>query len=141
MVLGGCGSTVPTRAQVVKRADAICFATQQSIRAVAAPAGGVSLADLPAATGYLGREARLLEHQASRLAALPRPPARRATLDAFVAAASRSAADYRHLADAARRGDRLAAGRALGDLAQVPVTRLAAAYGLAQCTGTASTAS
>ena len=126
---------------MIKRADAICFSTQQSIRAVAAPAGGVSLTDLPAASAYLGREARLLEHQASQLADLPRPPARRATLDAFVAAASRSATDYRELAAAARRGDRLAAGRALSDLADAPVTRLATAYGLAQCTGTASTAS
>jgi hypothetical protein len=126
---------------VIRRADAICFATQQSLRTVPAPAGGVSLSDLPAAAGYLGSEARLVRKQASQLRALPRPAARRAALDAFIAAASRSAADQARLAAAAKRGDRSAAGRALGDLADVPVSRLATAYGLTQCTGSASTAS
>lgn len=141
VAIAGCGGSSATRAQVIKRADAICFATQQSLRTVPAPAGGVSLRNLPAAAGYLGREARLVRRQASQLRALPRPAARRATLDAFIAAASKSAADETRLAAAATRGDQSAAGQALSDLADVPVSRLATAYGLTQCTGSASTAS
>jgi hypothetical protein len=138
-LVGGCGSHTATRQDVIARANAICFNAQQAARSVASPAGAAPDAKMLAA--YFNKLEPIVAIEARQLAALPRPTQRQATLNHYVAAVRASVADYRAAARAAAAGDSGGVTRALARLRSTGATRYAQAYGLNQCTGSASATS
>jgi hypothetical protein len=122
---------------VIARGNGICIASLDAIRAVPPPAG----ASATALATYLNKVRPIVTHEASQLAALPRPDERKATLDAFVAAFARTDHAYRQAAAAATRGDARGAAQALATLHSSRVAALARTYGLDDCTGTVATSS
>jgi hypothetical protein len=134
-VITGCGHSV-TRNDVIARANAICFTAQQAARSVAAPGGAAS--DTKALAAYFDKVTIIVAEEARQLAALPRPKQRQATLDHYVDAVDASVTDYRAAARAAAAGDDGGVTQALARLRLTGATRDARAYGLGQCTGSAS---
>ena len=130
----GCGGHAATRQDVIARANAICFTAQQAARSVSSPAAG----DTKALAAYFDKVEPIVAKEAKRLAALPRPQPRRATLDHYVNAVTASAAGYRAAARSAAAGDAGGVTQALAKLQAGSATRYARAYGLSQCTGSAS---
>jgi hypothetical protein len=137
-LIGGCGGHTATRKDVIARANAICFTAQQAARSVASPAAGPT--DTKALATYFDKVTRIVAEEASQLAALPRPKQRRRTLDRYVNAVGASVADYRAAARAAATGDDGGVTKALAKLQSGGATGYARAYGLMQCTGSASAA-
>jgi hypothetical protein len=145
-LLAGCGgSHGPTKQQVVARANAICFASLQSIRAVPGPtAADPSFSNrkfLTAFGRYADRVTPIIDGEVAKLRDLPRPAQDVHTLNGFITAMSKERADYHALATAATRGDTAAFSDAVASLRASPAARLAHAYGLTQCTGAAGTSS
>jgi hypothetical protein len=122
---------------VIARGNAICSSALSAIRAVPPPSGG-SAAALGA---YLQKVRPIVDKETSQLGALPRPAARKATLDAFVAAFEASDRAYRRAAAAGGRGDADGIAQALSALRSSRVAPLARAYGLTDCTGGLATVS
>jgi hypothetical protein len=136
LLFAACGGDAATRKDVIARGNAICSQSLASIRSVPPPAG----ASAPELAAYLKKVRPIIDHEASQLAALPRPSQSKATLDSFVAAFGATDRAYREAAAAAGRGDAAEAARALSTLRSSKVASLAGAYGLTDCTGTAATA-
>ena len=133
----GCGGHSATRQDVIARANAICFTAQQAARSVPSPGAG----DTKALAAYFDKVAPVVAKEARQLAALPRPTQRQATLNHYVAAVGASVADYRAAARAAMAGNETGVTQALTRLQATDATRYARAYGLNQCTGSATTTS
>jgi Lon protease-like protein len=133
----GCGGHSATRQDVVARANAICFTAQQAARSVASPGA----ANTKALAAYFDKVVPIVAKEARQLAALPRPKQRQATLNHYVDAVGASVADYRAAARAAAAGDAGGVSQALARLQSTEATRYARAYGLNQCTGSASATS
>jgi hypothetical protein len=133
----GCGGQSATRQDVVARANAICFTAQQAARSVASPGA----ANTKALAAYFDKVVPIVAKEARQLAALPRPKQRQATLNHYVDAVGASVADYRAAARAAAAGDAGGVSQALARLQSTEATRYARAYGLNQCTGSASATS
>ena len=138
-LVAGCGGHAASRQDVIARANAICFTAQQAARSVASPAGGAS--DTKMLAAYFDKLAPIVAKEARQLAALPRPPQRQATLNHYIDAVGASVADYRAAARAAAAGDSGAVTQALARLQATGATPYARAYGLTQCTGSASATS
>jgi hypothetical protein len=130
----GCGGHSATRQDVIARANAICFTAQQAARSVPSPGAG----DTHALAAYFDKVAPVVAKEARQLAALPRPQQRQTTLNHYVDAVDASVADYRAAARAAATGDQDGVTQALARLQSTDATRYAQAYGLNQCTGSAS---
>jgi hypothetical protein len=137
LTLAGCGGESATRQAVIARGDAICSSTLSAIRAVPPPTGSST----SALGAYLRKVRPIVDAEAAKLTALPRPAARRATLAEFLAAVRASDRAYREAAAAAARGDADGVAEALASLRTSRVTVLARRYGLGACTGTAATVS
>ena len=135
--IAGCGGHSATRKDVIARANAICFTAQQAARSVASP----DAADTKALAAYFDKVTPIVASEARQLAALPRPEQRQATLNHYVDAVGASVADYRAAARAAAAGDEGGVTRALARSRATDATRYARAYGLNQCTGSASATS
>ena len=135
--IAGCGGHSATRKDIVARANAICFTAQQAARSVPSPGAG----DTKALAAYFDHVVPIVAKEARQLAALPRPQQRQATLNHYVEAVSASVADYRSAARAATAGDAGEVTQALARLQSTDATRYAQAYGLNQCTGSASATS
>jgi hypothetical protein len=133
----GCGGRSDTRQDVIARANAICFTAQQAARSVASPGA----ADTKALAAYFNKVAPIVAKEARQLAALPRPTQRQGALNHYVDAVDASVADYRAAARAAAAGDDGGVTQALARLQATGATRYARAYGLNQCTGSASATS
>jgi hypothetical protein len=133
----GCGGHSATRKDVIARANAICFTAQQAARSVPSPGAG----DTRALAAYFDKVAPVVAKEARQLAALPRPTPREATLNHYVAAVGASVADYRAAARAAMAGNEAGVTQALTRLHATDATRYARAYGLNQCTGSATATS
>jgi hypothetical protein len=132
----GCGGHSATRADVIARANAICFNTQQAVRSVASPAAGD--ANTKALAAYFDKVTPIVTQEARQLAALPRPQPRQAALNHYVDAVGASVAQYRAAARAAAAGDDGGVTQALARLQSGGATRYARVYGLTQCTGSAA---
>ena len=130
----GCGGHSATRKDVIARANAICFTAQQAARSVASRARQTP----KALAAYFDKVVPIVAKEARQLAALPRPQQRQATLNHYVDAVGASVADYRAAARAAAAGDAGGVTQALARLQSTEATRYAQAYGLNQCTGSAS---
>jgi hypothetical protein len=135
LALAGCGSHAETKQDFVARADAICAATTRELRTAA----GTPPSGVPAVARYLGDVIPLLERELKQLRALPRPAARRAELDRYLAAQAQIVARYRTLAGAVRHGDAGAVNRVLAALQSSPAAGLASSYGLSDCAGASGT--
>ena len=135
LALVGCGSHAETKQDFVARADAICAATTRQLRTVS----GTPPSGVPAVARYLGGVIPLLQRELKQLRALPRPAARRAELDRYLAAQAQIVARYRTLAAAARHGDAGAVNQALAALQSSPAAGLASSYGLPDCAGASGT--
>jgi hypothetical protein len=131
--LAGCGGHSATRAEVIARANAICFNSQQTMRSIPPPSAGTETL-----TGYLRKITPIAAKEARQLRALPRPAARQAALDRFIAASSSSVAEYRAAARAAAAGDDGGVQQAFARLRANPAPGYARAYGLKQCSGQSS---
>jgi hypothetical protein len=130
-VLAGCGGGhSATRSDVIARANAICFESQQALRSIPPPAG-----ETGALVPYLHKITPIVATEASQLAALPRPAPRRQALNRFIAANSSAIADYRAAARAAASGDDGGVQQAFAQLRASPAAGYARAYGLKQCSG------
>ena len=138
VVLSACGSSGESKKDFIARANAICNNTTRDVATVPAPSTSGTVT-LPALARYLGAVAPIVASEAKQLKALPRPTGDEATLRRYLAAVAATAAHYKALADAARGGDRQAMGAATAALRANPAPRLAAAYGLTECTGPAGT--
>jgi Lon protease-like protein len=133
----GCGGHSATRQDVIARANAICFTAQQAARSVPSPGAG----DTKALAAYFDKVTPVVAKEARQLAALPRPTQRQATLNRYVEAVGASVADYRAAARAATAGNEGGVTQALTRLQATDATRYARAYGLNQCTGSATATS
>ena len=136
--LAACGGHSATKQDVIARGNAICAAALRELRATPSPAsGGTSLAALAT---YLARG------RPDRAAGGLQPPRAaeagrgQALLNRYVAAVSSSAATYRSLAEAARRGDQAGVNQALATLQANPAATLAGRYGISQCASAGGTA-
>jgi hypothetical protein len=130
-LLAGCGGGhSATRSDVIARANAICFDSQQALRSIPPPsAGSETLAP------YLHKITAIVAKEATQLRALPRPAPRQAMLNRFIAASSSSVAEYRAAARAAAAGDDGGVQQAFARLRASPAAGYARAYGLKQCSG------
>jgi hypothetical protein len=132
--IAACGGHSDTRKDVIARANAICFSAQQAARSVTSPNAG----DTKALATYFKKVVPIVAKEARQLAALPRPKQRQAALNQYVDAVGASVADYRAAARAAAGGDEGGVTQALARVQSTEATRFARAYGLDQCTGSAS---
>jgi hypothetical protein len=135
--LAACGSSAPTKKDVIARANAICAGAQRDLLATPPPAGGET--SLPGLAAYLHTVMPILQHEVSNVEALPRPATDRALLDQYVSAMTQSGATYRALSEAAQRGDQTGVNQALAQLQANPSSSLAARYGISQCASAAGT--
>lgn len=138
LVVTACGGHTATKQDVIARGNAICAGAQRDLLATPPPAAGET--SLPGLAEYLDAIMPILQREISNLKALPRPAGDRALLDQYLSAVAESAATYRALAAAARRGDQDGVNQALAQLEANPASSLAARYGLIQCAGGAGTA-
>jgi hypothetical protein len=138
--LDACGSSAPTRSDVIARANAICETAFRDAHTVAPPAAsGGGGSSLPALAKYLKRVTPIVDTEVAGLRALPRPAEDRALLERYLAAMTASATQYRDLAVAADRGDSAGVASALAALRASPATSLAARYGFGSCAESAAT--
>jgi hypothetical protein len=137
LALVACGSSAPTKQDLIARANAICSSALRDVRSAPAPAGAQS--SLPALSGYLQRVLPIVQKEVSDLRGLPRPAEDRALLDRYITAVTSSGSQYRALAAAAARGDRDGVDQALAALQANPDQALAQRYGLSQCAGATGT--
>lgn len=142
VALAGCGSSY-TRRDFVQRADGICLATTRAVRSLPSPAfTGTAEQQRRSLGRYLARVAPLVQKQARRLSALPRPPGgshEQKSIGRWLTAAHESADLLAHLAYVARTGDASAVADADAQLAAVPVVHLAANVGARSCAGPGAT--
>ena len=138
LALAACGSSGESKQDFVARANGICTNAIHDVRNVSASGSGGAVS-AQALAKYLEAVAPIVASEAKQLKALPRPTGDEATLRRYLAAVAATAAHYKALADAARSGDRQAMGAATAALRANPAPRLAAAYGLTECTGPAGT--
>jgi hypothetical protein len=134
--IAGCGGHSATRADVIARANAICFNAQQAARSVTSP--GADATDTRALASYFDKITPIVAKEARQLAALPRPQARQAALNHYVDAVGASVGQYRAAARAAAAGDGGGVTQALAKLQSGDATRYAHVYGLTQCAGSAA---
>jgi hypothetical protein len=134
MALTGCGGGghSASRSDVVARANAICFQSQQTLRSVPTPTAGTETL-----AAYLNKITPIVRREARQLRQLPRPPERQQALNRFIAASSALVADYQAAAHAAGAGDDDGVQQALAKLRASPAARYARQYGLRQCAGDA----
>jgi hypothetical protein len=135
-MLAGCGGHSTTRADVIARANAICFTSQQAMRSIPPPSAGTETL-----TGYLRKITPIAAKEAKQLRALPRPTPRQAELNRFIAANSSSVADYRAATRAAAAGNDGGVQQAFAQLRASPAPGYAREYGLKQCSGQSSPSS
>jgi hypothetical protein len=133
--LAACGSSAPTKKDVIVRGNAICSGALRDVRALPPPAAG-SLAGMAT---YLKQVVPIVQREAASIRALPRPAKDRALLERYVTALTATAGRYQGLEAAAARGDQAAVTSGLATLAADGAPALAAQYGLTQCAQAAGT--
>jgi hypothetical protein len=135
--LAACGSSAPTKQDVVARANAICASALRHVRATPPPTGTPpALTDLAV---YLRRVLPVVEREVSALRALPRPDKDHALLDRYIAAVGAAGVNYQTLTAAAEKGDPAGVSRALAALRSNAAAALAQEYGLSQCAASSGT--
>ena len=141
VVLAGCGSSY-TRADFIRRADGICLTTTRAVRSLPPPRFTGTTQQRRSLGAYLMRLAPLVQAEARRLAALPKPPdgpGRRRLLARWLAAVRVSGDELAQLGAATGTGRAGAVARISGELASAPVVRLARRYGARACSGPGAT--
>ena len=137
LLAAGCGGSSYTKSDFVARANAICSGALRQTRSIAPPsATQASGGQDGALAAYLSSVVPVLEREASQLKELRRPPGserEKTTLGLYLAALTRTVAEYKSLAAAAKRGDDQAVADAEAALSSSPVYSLAASYGLRSC--------
>lgn len=134
-----CGSSY-TRQDFVDRANGICTDALAQTRAIA-PAGAPQ--SNRALATYLRQVLPIVQHEASQLRALRRPPgseADKTALTHYLAALDGEVVATKRLRDAAARGDGDGVSAAETDLQSNQAEALAAKYGLKSCAAPGSTA-
>ncbi len=126
--LAACGSSGPTKRDVIARANAICESASRAALAVTP-----SFTRGRPSIGYYLQVAPIVQAEAGKLLALPRPAKDQALLTRLMAAVARAAAENRALLAAARRGDDAQVARLNAALRSNPFAELAARYGLSGC--------
>lgn len=143
VLVSACGgSSHPTKADFVARANAICTKTLNQTRAITAP---TSTSQSGGALGaYLGKLVPLLQSEADQIRSLKRPTGdtaqERRILSQYLTSLGQVVAAYHRLEEAAKRGDADAVASVEATLRANPAADLAASYGLRSC-GTPGTTS
>jgi hypothetical protein len=141
LALAGCGSY--TQQDYVKAADAICAATVRAERTIPPPSFGRGPdAQLRALARFLTRALPLIERESRSLHGLRRPtgmPAGGATLRRYLAAVSRTTADFEELASDARKQDASGVAAVEARLRAIPIATLAGSYGMSDCASPGAT--
>jgi hypothetical protein len=135
----GCGgSSAVSKADFIKKADAICATEHTQANALRSPHFNIAHAtkrDMPAAARYLDRFAPLFAGAVAQLDKLSRPTQDRAVLDQTLAKANLLVATYDSARAAADRGDPVGFKLALARVGSIgPSARaLAAQFGFKVC--------
>ena len=142
VTLAGCGGTI-SRHAYIQRADAICGVALRSVRSVPPPqlTGSARMRAVSLGT-YLARVVPFLRRELKALGALPRPsqrPASARVLHRYLVALRQSVTQFDNLAAAATFGKTALVSSAELALAGNAVPKLAAQYGLADCSSSAPT--
>jgi hypothetical protein len=127
--LGGCGSSAPSKQDVIARGDAICESATRAALAVTPtflPGGRLS-------PRYYQQTAPIVEAELRSLLALPRPSQDGAVLQRFLAAVSALAVVYRQILAAADRGDTAAIAALNAQAPRIDSTGPALRYGMDGC--------
>jgi hypothetical protein len=132
-----CGSSAPTKKDVIARGNAICSSAVSSVRAVVPPPKNAGSGS--ALAGYFKQLEPIVAHEVAQLRKLPRPDADKAVLNQYIDAVTKAGTTYTVLAAAARRGDIAGVAKYLGELRASPAQSLAQKYGLTQCAAAAGT--
>jgi hypothetical protein len=137
-IASACGSSSPTKKDVIARGNAICSSAVSSVRAVVPPAKGASSGT--ALAGYFKQLAPIVAKEISQLRKLPRPSTDKALLDRYIDAVTKAGKIYKQLAAAAQRNDIPGVAKYLGALRASPAQSLAQQYGMSQCAAAAGAA-
>jgi hypothetical protein len=142
VLLGACGGSY-TKADFIRRADAICAAQLRALRALVPPSfGGPQEHRRLALAAYTTSAFRILRSEATQLRALKVPgesSSQTTLLQGYLAALDRALSEYASLAAAERAGRTEAASAAQASLGANPATNLAARYGLRSCSSSGAT--
>lgn len=138
----GAAAPRPTKAQFIRRGDAICARSVARTRAIHKPnLHGTARQILSAVSRYLDRVLPLVNRAVARLEALSRPAADLPLLKRYFRALNHALAQAAALSAAARRGDAHATLRLASRLDSAPADRLARRYGFKRCGGSGVSAS
>jgi len=139
--LAACGSSAPSKRDVIARGDAICETAFRDAQTIPPPAASTARGpSLSALADYLRRVKPIVDTEVAGLRALPHPAQDRALLDRYIAAMTASEAQYSALSSAAARDDEAGVASALAALRASPASSLAASYGFGSCAESATTA-
>jgi hypothetical protein len=135
LLLSACGSSGESKADYIKRADAICVAGNRQITAVPMPRlTGLPRQQLLAGLShYVDAVLPSVEKVVSQLKALPQPSQDQAVLHQYLAALDTAVAQLRTLSVAAARGDVVAVQSGAQELSGSKANTLARQYGFARC--------
>jgi hypothetical protein len=136
LALSSCGTSAPTKQDVIARGNAICENALRAVRAIPPPRSATSQADLGT---YLQQVLPVVDKEVAALRALPRPALDEALLNQFDAAVKNSGAEYHALAAAVRSRDQAALAQAGARLRVNPAAALAKRYGLDGCAASTGT--
>lgn len=137
LVATACGSSSPTKKDVIARGNAICSSAVSSVRAVVPPAKGASSGT--ALAGYFKLLEPIVAKEVSQLRKLPRPSTDKAVLNRYIDSVSKAGDIYKQLVSAAQRNDIPGVAKYLGALRASPAQSLAQRYGMTQCAAAAGT--
>jgi hypothetical protein len=137
VVATACGSSSPTKKDVIARGNAICSSAVSSVRAVVPPAKGASSGT--ALAGYFKQLEPIVAKEVSQLRKLPRPSSDKAVLTRYIDSVTKAGNVYKQLVSAAQRNDIPGVAKYLGALRASPAQSLAQQYGMSQCAAAAGT--
>lgn len=137
VIATACGSSSPTKKDVIARGNAICSAAVSSARAVVPPATGTGSGT--ALAGYFKQLQPIVAKEVSQLRKLPRPSTDKALLDRYINSVTQAGDVYQRLVSAAKRNDINGVAKYLGELRASPARSLALHYGMSQCASAAGT--
>jgi hypothetical protein len=108
--LSACGSSSKTisKADFIKRADAICASGNQRIRALPQPnlnPSKVTTAQLPQLASFLGQFLMVLQSEYDQIVALPSPSSDKSTIDQALASVKQSIGVFAQMRQRAMAGD------------------------------------
>jgi len=138
VLVGGCGgggAKSLEKADLIKRADAICTAGQKNLKPPPFNPARPRSSDLPAAAKYFADQLSLFRISATKLRALGRSKQDNEVWQRILAAIDRSNNDLADAVNAAKANDLARFGAALGRASGTGADKLEKQFGLKVCGG------